>query len=92
MNKRRPFALATTLLLGCTSTETHRLPTTASESVQNHAQACDQGDAVGCYALAIVYKLGEETHQGVPEDIEHAHELFRTACDAGIPEACEELE
>lgn len=81
-----------TLLAGCGQTETRRLPTTASESVQNHALACDQGDPVGCYALALVYKLGEETHQGVPRDIDHARGLFRVACNAEIPEACAELE
>ena len=84
--------LAATALASCAATELRHLPATASESVRNHARSCDAEDAVGCYALAIVYSLGEDTRQGVERDDAHSQALFEVACNGGIPEACEALE
>lgn len=89
---KRYYPIGLFALAACAPSEVARLPDTASESAQNHAQSCDANEPVGCYALAIVYDLGEETHQGVTQDTEHARTLYGMACNGGIPEACEALE
>ncbi len=91
--KRLLPALALLLISGCTRSESQRLPPSASRVAQSHAVACDEGDPVGCYALGLIYKLGDDAYQGVPADEEHARQLFSHACELGsIPEACAELE
>lgn len=83
-----PFAL---LLAACSQGESGRLPTTASTVAHSYAEACDAADPVACYALALIYQLGDEAYQGVPADAARAQALFVRACSLGdIPEACEE--
>lgn len=68
-----------------------RLPETASDNVRRYARECDDGVAASCYALGLVFELGEETRQGVPRDDARARSLFERACDGGEAAACEEL-
>ncbi|MFT6396520.1 MAG: TPR repeat protein [Bradymonadia bacterium] len=92
--KRTLCALPLILLLAaCSRNEASQLPPTASNAAVAHATACDAGDPVACYALALIYHIGDDSYQGVGADPAHAQALFTVACDQGeIPEACAEIE
>ena len=47
-------------------------------------QACDTGEARGCYNLALLHGSG----RGVSRDASRASALFVRACQAGYEPAC----
>lgn len=49
-----------------------------------YERACRAGKPFSCYRLAVIYESGA----GRPHDPVKAAELFRTACAAGVREAC----
>ena len=79
-------------LTACTGerSELSQLPETASNNAQLYAQECDEGEAASCFALGLVYQMGDdENAQGVPRDEAHARALFERACAAGHEMACD---
>jgi hypothetical protein len=55
-----------------------------SEALPLFAEACEQGNGVGCYSLANMYGNG----LGVKKDPAKAAELYRRACDDNHPRGC----
>ena len=49
-----------------------------------YPRACDGGDGLGCYNLAVAYVQGI----GVSKDLKRAFQLFKQACDRGDAQAC----
>lgn len=55
-----------------------------SRSAAYYRQACDGGEALGCFNLGVSYATGE----GVALDVSKAAVLFRKACDGGDAGGC----
>ena len=51
-----------------------------------YGTACDHGDDKGCYNLGTLYENGK----GIPEDLDHAVDLYQKSCKLGFQHACEE--
>lgn len=68
------------------------LPETASENAKAFARLCDDGDAESCFALGLVWHLGDATYHGVERDPERAARLFRKSCSLGHQPACDAAE
>ena len=52
-----------------------------------YQKACDPGQAVSCYSLAMAYDHGE----GVAQDKAKAVRLYQKACDRKDAQGCEAL-
>lgn len=72
----------------CTPRERARLPDAASPVAQRYALECDEGVAASCYALGLMYRMGDDGYHGVPSDLAHANELVERACAGGHAAAC----
>ncbi len=48
---------------------------------------CDDGDAIACYELGVMYQSGE----GATQDFAHAASLYEQACDGGEMRGCTNL-
>jgi hypothetical protein len=75
-------------LVGCSSGEIGALPSSASEVARIYAGECDEGVASSCFALALLYSLGEDAGHGIAADAERAETLRAKACDGGLAQAC----
>lgn len=82
------FLLVVWSSASCARTELGLLPPEASENARAYARECDDGRADSCFALALIYELGEQTRQGVPANADHASALRARACAAGFDRAC----
>lgn len=76
-------------LMGCSKPHAMEgLPDGASENAKRHARACDEGDAESCYAVGLLWSIGDPAAQGVPHDAERALALYEYACRKGVADAC----
>lgn len=82
--------LAAALLVvgACQPSESGRLSSGASVVATRYAEECDANDAAACYALSLMYRMGEGGFHGVATDLAHADELAARACAAGHELAC----
>jgi hypothetical protein len=59
----------------------------SAEAVREHERACEAGQPMACYELAVLVYLG----RGVEVDDARAARLHREACEGGIPQGCAHL-
>ena len=57
------------------------------EKIVDHKKSCDDGSAIACNRLALVYYVGS----GVKQDYLKAVDLYNKACDGGYSTACTNL-
>ena len=74
--------------VGCSTSEVSLLTEDASENARVYARECDERAADSCFALAIMYEMGDDGFQGVHTDREHAASLYERACRLGSEAGC----
>lgn len=76
------------LAAGCAGPLEKALPGTAPAPVRTAAEACDKGDANGCYTLGAFYWSEPGLRGAERRDIAAAVPVLRMACDGGQTDAC----
>ena len=78
-----PRLLLATLLLAAAATAL------SAQSVERtYQRSCDGGEVRSCTLLGLIYETGAN---GDDPDVERAIELYRQACDFGLPSGCTRL-
>ena len=57
------------------------------KAAQLYQKACDEGNALGCYNLGVLYHNGK----GVNQDYQKAAQFYQKACDGGGAKGCSSL-
>jgi TPR repeat protein len=58
-----------------------------ADRVKDHEQSCQDGDAVSCHLLGMIYEQGE----GLARDVEAASQYYDSGCAGGFSFSCYRL-